>query len=90
MWPIRRRRNARTALTHPQVAGRADMTAVTPLCLLLAGGKSRRMGGGDKNLFQSRLQSLLSAFMYFTACGGTKIRNKPYFCSATTVVILVI
>ena len=26
------------------------MAAVTPLCLLLAGGKSRRMGGGDKNL----------------------------------------
>ena len=26
------------------------MAAVTPLYLLLAGGKSRRMGGGDKNL----------------------------------------
>ena len=26
------------------------MTAITPLYLLLAGGKSRRMGGGDKNL----------------------------------------
>lgn len=28
------------------------MSAVTPLYLLLAGGKSRRMGGGDKNLIE--------------------------------------
>jgi len=27
-----------------------DMSDVTPIWLLLAGGKSRRMGGGDKNL----------------------------------------
>lgn len=32
------------------MAGRAEMDRISPLYLLLAGGKSRRMGGGDKNL----------------------------------------
>ena len=36
------------------------MTAVTPLCLLLAGGKSRRMGGGDKNLIMLGDRPLLA------------------------------
>lgn len=37
---------------HPvrAMAGRAEMDRIIPLYLLLAGGKSRRMGGGDKNL----------------------------------------
>ena len=32
------------------MAGGAEMGQIMPLYLLLAGGKSRRMGGGDKNL----------------------------------------
>ena len=32
------------------MAGRAEMDRISPLYLLLAGGRSRRMGGGDKNL----------------------------------------
>ena len=36
------------------------MTTVTPLCLLLAGGKSRRMGGGDKNLIMLGDRPLLA------------------------------
>ena len=36
------------------------MAAVTPLCLLLAGGKSRRMGGGDKNLIMLGDRPLLA------------------------------
>ena len=36
------------------------MAPVTPLCLLLAGGKSRRMGGGDKNLIMLGDKPLLA------------------------------
>ena len=60
MWQIHRRRSARTALMPQPVAGRAEMAAVTPLCLLLAGGKSRRMGGGDKNLIMLGDRPLLA------------------------------
>ena len=36
------------------------MTQITPLYLLLAGGKSRRMGGGDKNLLDLGGRPLLA------------------------------
>jgi len=42
------------------MAGRAEMAGVTPLYLLLAGGKSRRMGGGDKNLLDLGGRPLLA------------------------------
>jgi molybdopterin-guanine dinucleotide biosynthesis protein A len=38
----------------------SDMSNVTPLYLLLAGGKSRRMGGGDKNLMMLGDRPLLA------------------------------
>ena len=44
------------------MAGRAEM-AVLPLFLLLAGGKSRRMGGGDKNLMMLGGRPLLAHVM---------------------------
>lgn len=43
-----------------RMAGRAEMAGVTPLYLLLAGGKSRRMGGGDKNLLDLGGRPLLA------------------------------
>ena len=41
----------------------AAPAAVTPLYLLLAGGKSRRMGGGDKNMIELGGQPMLSHVM---------------------------
>ena len=41
----------------------ADMTDIVPLYLLLAGGKSRRMGGGDKNLIMLGDRPLLAHVM---------------------------
>ena len=42
------------------MADLAEMAGITPLYLLLAGGKSRRMGGGDKNLLDLGGRPLLA------------------------------
>ena len=54
----------------------ADMTDITPLCLLLAGGKSRRMGGGDKNLIMLGDRPLLAHVMgRAVPAGGPPVVN---------------
>jgi len=46
-------------MAHGDMPG-PNVTGIVPLYLLLAGGKSRRMGGGDKNLIMLGDQPLLS------------------------------
>ena len=61
MWQISRRRSVRRVarVVRADMSG-SDVTDIVPLYLLLAGGKSRRMGGGDKNLIMLGGQPLLS------------------------------
>ena len=61
MSPISRRRSVRRVVRVARVSmSGSDVTDIVPLYLLLAGGKSRRMGGGDKNLIMLGDRPLLS------------------------------
>ena len=50
-----------------------EIGAVTPLYLLLAGGKSRRMGGGDKNMIDLGGRPMLAHVMARAVPDGSKV-----------------
>ena len=50
-----------------------EIGAVTPLYLLLAGGKSRRMGGGDKNMIDLGGRPMLAHVMARAVPDGAKV-----------------
>ena len=51
----------------------AETGAVTPLYLLLAGGKSRRMGGGDKNMIELGGRPMLAHVMARAVPDGANV-----------------
>ena len=51
----------------------AETAAVTPLYLLLAGGKSRRMGGGDKNMIELGGRPMLAHVMARAVPDGANV-----------------